>query len=82
MDLDPVGEGTVPVLGDAFDADGGAGGCRFRTRCPRYPAGVCDRAQPEPLEWERGHFVSCFLYDESGKGPADHAVMSRADGST
>jgi len=36
-------------------------GCRFHTRCP-YAMDVCSRTEPRLLEFSRGHFVSCHLY--------------------
>ncbi|CAM3251849.1 oligopeptide/dipeptide ABC transporter ATP-binding protein [Filibacter tadaridae] len=45
-------------------------GCRFRTRCPNV-MGVCSEIEPQFLEVESNHFVSCHLYDEQ--------VMSRED---
>lgn len=38
--------------------------CGFVTRCPAAIAGKCDRAVPELVEIEGGHFVRCFLYSD------------------
>ncbi len=42
-------------------------GCRFHPRCPVFKEkvtlkGVCDFIEPETIEIEKGHFVSCHLY--------------------
>ena len=37
------------------------GGCRFHPRCESYIEGVCDQAEPGPVEVSPGHFASCFL---------------------
>ncbi|EHR79451.1 peptide ABC transporter ATPase [Thermococcus litoralis DSM 5473] len=42
-------------------------GCRFHPRCPVFNEkanlkGVCDSIEPETIEIEKGHFVSCHLY--------------------
>lgn len=42
-------------------------GCRFHPRCPVFREkvdlkGVCDSMEPETIEIEKGHFVSCHLY--------------------
>ncbi|MCO6040789.1 ABC transporter ATP-binding protein [Thermococcus alcaliphilus] len=42
-------------------------GCRFHPRCPVFKEkatlkGVCDSIEPETIEIEKGHFVSCHLY--------------------
>ncbi len=38
-------------------------GCRFHTRCENFMPGVCDVAEPAPVEVSPGHVVSCFLWD-------------------
>lgn len=37
-------------------------GCKFRTRC-KYAHVKCKKEVPGPVEVERGHFVSCHLYE-------------------
>jgi len=42
-------------------------GCRFHPRCPVFREkgslkGVCNSIEPETIEIEKGHFVSCHLY--------------------
>jgi len=36
-------------------------GCRFHPRCPMAMED-CRKVDPEPIEVEKGHFVSCLLY--------------------
>lgn len=36
-------------------------GCRFNPRCP-YSENICTEREPEEIEYEPGHYVSCFLY--------------------
>jgi oligopeptide/dipeptide ABC transporter ATP-binding protein len=38
--------------------------CGFFSRCPAAMNGTCNRAVPELVEVEPGHFVRCFLYSE------------------
>ncbi len=38
-------------------------GCRFAPRCP-YRMDKCDNIDPELVEIEKDHFVSCFLFDK------------------
>lgn len=38
-------------------------GCHFHTRCPK----ACERCrteEPKMVEWQKGHFVYCHLYDK------------------
>ena len=35
-------------------------GCRFHPRCPRFQAGVCDLAAPEPTRFGVDHFATCY----------------------
>ena len=41
-------------------------GCRFSSRCPDAME-VCRNNDPELLESQRDHFVSCFLYHKKGQ---------------
>lgn len=44
-------------------------GCPFRTRCPKYMPGVCER--PLPTAWlAEGHRVHCHLYSGTEKAAA------------
>jgi peptide/nickel transport system ATP-binding protein len=36
-------------------------GCRFHPRCDRFMDGVCNLAEPQPVEVSPGHYASCFL---------------------
>ena len=38
-------------------------GCRFHPRCSHCME-KCKKSFPKPVEVEKGHFVSCFLYDK------------------
>src|ERR1051325_10083977 len=40
-------------------------GCRFHPRCPHFMAGFCDEQFPPPFLTEPGHFVACWLYQDS-----------------
>ena len=51
--------GTVPNLIDMPP------GCRFADRCPKC-MDVCSQ-EPQWMEVEPGHWVSCFLYSKDGK---------------
>ena len=37
-------------------------GCRFHPRCVHKIKGLCDEKEPPEIEYERDHFVSCWLY--------------------
>jgi peptide/nickel transport system ATP-binding protein len=41
-------------------------GCRFHPRCSRCME-ICKKSLPKSIEVEKGHFVSCFLYDKEMK---------------
>jgi peptide/nickel transport system ATP-binding protein len=36
-------------------------GCRFHPRCDRFMDGICDKAEPPPIEVTPGHYARCFL---------------------
>lgn len=40
-------------------------GCSFHPRCPQILAGRCAATVPTLVEQEPGHFVACYLYDDS-----------------
>ncbi len=42
-------------------------GCRFHPRCSKCME-ICKKETPKSIEVEKGHFVSCFLYDKELKG--------------
>jgi len=37
-------------------------GCRFHPRCIHKILGLCDEKEPPEIEYEKEHFVSCWLY--------------------
>ena len=37
-------------------------GCRFHPRCVHKIKGLCDEKEPPEIEYEKDHFVSCWLY--------------------
>ncbi|MCF6463828.1 ABC transporter ATP-binding protein [Clostridium sp. Cult1] len=41
-------------------------GCKFHPRCSRCME-ICKKSLPKSIEVEKGHFVSCFLYDKEMK---------------
>ena len=45
-------------------------GCKFHTRC-RHCMDICKIESPRNLEVGEGHFVSCHLYNDTGKPVAD-----------
>jgi ABC-type dipeptide/oligopeptide/nickel transport system ATPase component len=51
-------------------------GCRFHPRCPRFHAGVCDVATPQPESFGPDHLATCFYPLEAW--PMTVAQMSRA----
>ncbi|MBE1556726.1 ABC transporter ATP-binding protein [Sporosarcina limicola] len=40
-------------------------GCRFSSRCP-YVMEKCTQSNPELREYDTGHFVRCYLYENGG----------------
>ena len=38
-------------------------GCRFHPRCVFAKKGLCDKKEPPEFEVEKGHLVSCWLYE-------------------
>ncbi|ABN69454.1 oligopeptide/dipeptide ABC transporter, ATPase subunit [Staphylothermus marinus F1] len=36
-------------------------GCRFHPRCP-FKMDICEKTEPELIEYEKDHFVKCYLY--------------------
>lgn len=59
-------EKLVPIEGTVPSPMEMPSGCRFRTRCPHAIPGLCNVKEPEVLELEKGHQVSCFLFDIEG----------------
>jgi oligopeptide/dipeptide ABC transporter ATP-binding protein len=55
-----------PIEGMVPSADMIPPGCRFEPRCPvRLHNGDCQRVEPQLIEVEAGHFVSCLLFDKT-----------------
>ena len=42
-------------------------GCRFHPRCVFAKKGLCDKKEPPEFEVEKGHLVSCWLYENMEK---------------
>ena len=42
-------------------------GCRFHPRCVFAKKGLCDKKEPPEFEVEKGHLVSCWLYENTEK---------------
>jgi len=53
-------KGFEPISGSPPNLISPPNGCRFHPRCS-YAMGVCSKEEPETVELERGHFVSCHL---------------------
>ncbi|UCC72122.1 MAG: ABC transporter ATP-binding protein, partial [Gemmatimonadota bacterium] len=54
-------EGSVPVPINRPP------GCAFYARCTKAIDGLCNTRDPQLVEAEAGHRVSCFLYQEEGE---------------
>ncbi len=55
-----------PVLqGEPPDPSRLPAGCAFHPRCPQWMQGKCERSTPALVEAEPGHFVACYLYEET-----------------
>jgi oligopeptide/dipeptide ABC transporter ATP-binding protein len=54
-------EGLAAIPGSLPDLTSPPPGCRFHPRCPMAMED-CRKVDPEPIEVEKGHFVSCLLY--------------------
>jgi peptide/nickel transport system ATP-binding protein len=52
-------------------------GCPFHPRCGSFMPGKCDNLEPEMSEVEKGHSVSCFLYE--GRQPSAVSHRSPAE---
>lgn len=50
-------EGMVPVPSDIPD------GCPFHPRCTHAIPGVCDTREPPIIQFEKGHWARCVLYE-------------------
>jgi oligopeptide/dipeptide ABC transporter ATP-binding protein len=50
-----------PLQGDVPNALDPPQGCVFHTRC-KFASELCRTSEPDKIEAEDGHFVSCFLY--------------------
>ena len=55
-----------PIKGLMPDPSNLPEGCAFAERCP-HATDACRSKQPEELEVETGHFVSCLLYEKEGQ---------------
>jgi peptide/nickel transport system ATP-binding protein len=42
-------------------------GCRFHTRCQFYIGDICRTVEPETVEIDKDHYVTCHLYGKSKK---------------
>jgi peptide/nickel transport system ATP-binding protein len=40
-------------------------GCRFSPRCSNFMKGICDAKEPIFFEANKGHYVKCWLYEET-----------------
>lgn len=53
-------EKNIPA-GEIPSAINPPSGCRYHPRCP-FRFDPCSKQEPELIEFEKGHYVSCFLY--------------------
>lgn len=63
-DLDDEQEELQVIKGLTPDPTNLPSGCPFHPRCPKAMS-KCSLSKPSKIEVEKGHFVSCFLYEEN-----------------
>lgn len=61
-DIDKEQEELDVIHGLTPDPTNLPSGCPFHPRCPKAMA-KCSESKPKKVEVEKGHFVSCFLYE-------------------
>ncbi|MBY0054075.1 dipeptide ABC transporter ATP-binding protein [Brevibacillus agri] len=65
--LDPdVKKERIILQGDVPNPISPPKGCAFHPRCPMRMS-VCEQEKPRQIEVEKGHFVSCHLYEQSSQ---------------
>ncbi|WP_186428665.1 ABC transporter ATP-binding protein [Clostridium sp. BSD9I1] len=63
-DLDKDQEELPVIKGLTPDPTNLPSGCAFHPRCPKAMA-KCSLSKPPKIEVEKGHFVNCFIYEDS-----------------
>lgn len=63
-DLDRDQEELPVIKGLTPDPTNLPSGCAFHPRCPKAMA-KCSLSKPPKIEVEKGHFVNCFIYEDS-----------------
>lgn len=63
LSINEFKEELVTIEGSVPDLTNCPPGCRFHPRCP-YALDICRSQEPPPCEIDRGHYVSCWLYQE------------------
>lgn len=56
------GEKLEPITGAVPDPYAIVPGCPFHPRCPKAEMGLCDVEEPQLVEVDPGHWVSCHIY--------------------
>jgi oligopeptide transport system ATP-binding protein len=58
----------IQLKGEVTDPSNIPSGCRFRPRCIRAVAGMCDSTEPELADIQEGHYVACYNPDTAATG--------------
>ena len=76
---DPLYEKKSIVLqGDIPSPSNPPSGCVFHTRCP-LKMDICEKAIPQLMEHEEGHYVACHLYAEEGQAASQNKEIHKEE---